>query len=173
MEGEMRHSQPPAPAGSPTEPALPACRIIFDRLLEPEEITEIDPERLQEMNNSAAIQTETVCKNCIENPNLGLVPPGLCPAKDIPSAEVAIQSLRSPHNRAYRRRLQHILTNQNRTIHIPGLDDETKYAIKGLQPEPKEYTTEDEQPDEEPVAPQALTDLRRGVEHEVLKDLGY
>lgn len=171
MKGEMRPSQPPTPpVGPPTEPTRPPCAINLSNMLG----SEVDPpntEQLNSLRDQAIIQTGSICLKCLENPSLGLVLPGDCPAKDQDTASSVVIRLRKGGNRAFRRRVQHVLINTKETIYIPGLDDEARDVISG------ERTTSREDPEIEEedgiASPQGLPDLRRGVEPEILRDLGY
>lgn len=174
---------PDSTDGKKNEPTRPGCAIQLSRLLDPKNDLPEQEElgyRCQELALSApgtSIEQEESCYGCLKSPGLGLLKiEEECPAMDAAKALETVLHLRKAPNRAYTQRIRHILDNHNVTPRIGGLDDETRRALKGEDIGEEKSLEENQKGDRDGLrglSPQAWGDVGRGVDPDILTDLGY
>ncbi len=70
----MRHSQPPAPTGLPTEPVRPSCAIALNSAIQ-EDDAEVRGKLLASANEHALKATPEMCANCLGRPAVEIICP--------------------------------------------------------------------------------------------------
>lgn len=172
---------PDSASSKQEEPTRPGCAVKFSYLLDKkndlpsQEALEGKCQELAQSTPHTKAEQNESCYDCLKSWNLGLLRDAEeCPAMDAVKALKAILRLKEPANRAYLQRIRHILDNPNRTPRIGGLDDETGKVLRGEDIEEEGENPEDKKDTSvKDISPQGWPDAGRGVDPEVLSDLGY